>query len=465
MNAFLAETNHRKLLPYVLPCPAFEENDVQDIICREMENWFGKDTTVEDGWDGLYIRIAAKRIITKEKVKNEKAPDFGEAINKLITEIFTRYYERVTEKLKPEDAKKTEESKDNTLVDDKQSETEKSSSNEVSSDLKSPDKKSGLDTPDEKLDQKDPIDAKKNDSTPAKDTKRPETPPKVLTESSFAETKSEDQAKSDKQSNLTKLRTKCVGPHLFTKDDILGPCPCQKMQESESWKKLQTLTGLEDVKKALLHLSELARTNYERELMELPPIDFTFNRLFLGPPGTGKTVVAKLYGQILAEMGVLSKGHLVVRNATELVGKYIGWSEDKTNKALEEAEGGVLVIDEAYTLGGSDVFRKAIITTLVGGIQNVPGEDRCVILVGYEDKMRNMISDANPGLARRFPMEDAFIFKDYTLTQLESIMKTKLEEYKLQASPDGIKVAMGVLDKAQAKLNFGNGGEVENLSK
>ena len=430
-----------------------------------MINWFGKEAEVEDGWDGLYMRIAAKRIVAKEKMKNETAPDFGDAVNKLIANIWTRHYERLTEKPKSEDIKKVDELKDDKSKDETLSGKQRTSSKEASSELKPPEKISGPKTPDEKPDSKNPLDSKTIDSKPPEETKNLETPPNEPTDPMSEDKKPESEKISDLPPKLTKPNTRFLGPHLFTKSDVLGPCPGQKMQESESWKKLQILTGLEDVKKALLHLSELARTNYERELLELPPIDFTFNRLFLGPPGTGKTVVAKLYGQILAEMGVLSKGHLVVKNATSLVGKYIGWSEDKTSKALEEAEGGVLVIDEAYTLGGSDVFRKAIITTLVGSIQNVPGEDRCVILVGYEDKMKKMISDANPGLARRFPMEDAFIFKDYTLPQLESIMKTKLEEYKLEATPDAIKVGMGVLDKARAKLNFGNGGEVENLSK
>ncbi|KAG9246867.1 P-loop containing nucleoside triphosphate hydrolase protein [Calycina marina] len=262
---------------------------------------------------------------------------------------------------------------------------------------------------------------------------------------------------------LDEPNIKFTGPHLFTKSDILGECPGLKMQDSKHWKKLQMLTGLEEVKKSLLYLSELAKTNYERELLELPPIDFTFNRLFLGPPGTGKSVVAKLYGQILAEMGVLSKGHVVVKNATALIGKYIGWSEANTTAALEEAKGGVLVIDEAYTLASDDIYRKAIVTTLVGGIQNVPGEDRCVILIGYEDKMRKLLEDANPGLARRFPMEDAFLFKGYSIPQLKSILQAKLDEYKISANDKAMKAALDVLEKARSKLNFGNGGEVENL--
>lgn len=257
---------------------------------------------------------------------------------------------------------------------------------------------------------------------------------------------------------------------MCTEDDILGPAPSNKVLESEAWKKLQKLTGLKKVKESLLNFLELAKTNYHRELQEKPLLEFTFNRLFLGPPGTGKTVVAKLYGQILAEIGVLSKGELIVKNAADLIGKYIGDSETNTKEALKEAAGNVLVLDEAYMLYTSDgvtnttdCFRQGIIDTLVGGIQGVPGEDRCVLLLGYEEQMKNFLTECNPGLIRRFPLEDAFVFEEFTLPELKEILLMKLADYGLEASPEAIKTAMSILDKSRARMNFGNGGAVENL--
>ena len=120
-----------------------------------------------------------------------------------------------------------------------------------------------------------------------------------------------------------------------------------------------------------------------------------------------------------------------------------------------------------YTSDGvtntTDCFRQGIIDTLVGGIQSVPGEDRCVLLLGYEDQMKNFLTESNPGLIRRFPLEDAFTFEEFTLPELKEILHMKLDEYGLEASPEAIKVAMSVLDKARARMNFGNGGAVENL--
>jgi len=129
-----------------------------------------------------------------------------------------------------------------------------------------------------------------------------------------------------------------------------------------------------------------------------------------------------------------------------------------------------LIIDEAYMLGpndsssgGSEPYRTAVIDTMVAEIQSVPGEDRCVLLLGYERQMLAMFQKVNQGLSRRFPLSDAFYFDDFNDAELRQILEHKLREQDLKATPDAISVAIDVLARARNKLNFGNGGDVESL--
>lgn len=111
---------------------------------------------------------------------------------------------------------------------------------------------------------------------------------------------------------------------------------------------------------------------------------------------------------------------MVLKTASDFIGQHIGESEVKTRAILEASQGCVLVIDEAYSLGHStsgssaSAFRVAAVDTLVEQVQNVPGEDRCVLLLGYRAEMEEFMRTTNPGLARRFAMDNAFIFEDYS---------------------------------------------------
>ncbi|KAH7096945.1 P-loop containing nucleoside triphosphate hydrolase protein [Auriculariales sp. MPI-PUGE-AT-0066] len=263
-----------------------------------------------------------------------------------------------------------------------------------------------------------------------------------------------------------------VDDMLFTKEDLIGPDPSTAVTTSEAWSKLKKMIGLNSVKQSVEDLIDLISTNYKRELQEKEPLQVTLNRVFYGNPGTGKTTVAKIYGQILADIGMLSKGEVVMKNPSDFKGQYIGASEAQTKDILKSTVGKVLVIDEAYMLykgGGSDDLRQtdqfsaAVIDTIVAEVHNVPGDDRCVLLLGYEAQMQDMFQNSNPGLSRRFDVENPFRFEDFSDAELLQILDLKMGQQDMSATDEAKKVVIDVLGRSRLRSNFGNGGEVENL--
>lgn len=163
---------------------------------------------------------------------------------------------------------------------------------------------------------------------------------------------------------------------------------------------------------------------------------------------------------------------VVVKNPSDFIGNVIGQSEANTKAILDSTKGKVLIIDEAYMLysgsgsaGGNqaDTFKTAVIDTIVAEIQSVPGDDRCVLLLGYESQMVSMFQNVNPGLTRRFQLSDAFRFEDFNDSELQEILQLKLAKQDLGATQQAISTAIDVLSRLRNGLNFGNGGDVENI--
>jgi SpoVK/Ycf46/Vps4 family AAA+-type ATPase len=186
--------------------------------------------------------------------------------------------------------------------------------------------------------------------------------------------------------------------------------------------------------------------------------------VFVGPPGTGKTTIARLLGAIFHALGLLSKGHLTEVDRAELVAGYVGQTAIKTDKVVQEALGGVLFIDEAYSLApdNSDQdFGREAIETLLKLMEDHRG-DLVVIVAGYRDRMETFL-ESNPGLRSRFTR---FIdFPDYTPDELALIFTRLTEE-------EGYTLGDGALDAVRAILNrehemrrdnFGNARLVRNL--
>lgn len=279
---------------------------------------------------------------------------------------------------------------------------------------------------------------------------------------------------TDAQSGrLTSERRSGIQPDdfVFTKTDLIGPEPSQALLQCSAWMELQGMIGLQSVKASVETMLDRIQANYVRELREKKPIQVSLNRLFVGSPGTGKTTVAKLYGQILADIGLLSSSECVLKTPSDFIGNVMGGSESQTKSILENTKGKVLVIDEAYMLGStlgnvsapSDPYRTAVVDTLVSEVQSTPGEDRAVLLLGYEKEMKDMLLKVNPGLTRRFPLDNAFHFEDYNDEQLFKILNYKMNKQDLGATEEAKQVAISLLSKLRRRPNFGNAGEVENI--
>lgn len=156
----------------------------------------------------------------------------------------------------------------------------------------------------------------------------------------------------------------------------------------------------------------------------------------------------------------------MIKTPADFIGAHIGESEKNTKGILASTVGKVLVIDEAYGLhstisGGADPYKTAIIDTIVGEVQSTPGEDRCVLLLGYRDEMQAMLQAANPGLSRRFPIDSAFDFEDFTDDELGQILDIKVKQQGFVLTDQGRRVAMKILQRARNRPNFGNAGEVD----
>ncbi|KAH7390934.1 P-loop containing nucleoside triphosphate hydrolase protein [Phaeosphaeria sp. MPI-PUGE-AT-0046c] len=252
--------------------------------------------------------------------------------------------------------------------------------------------------------------------------------------------------------------------NLLTKEDLIGPEPSAILKDNSSWQCLQKLIGLKSVKQSVQSLLDGLQFNYQRELEEKPLVQYSLNRCLIGSPGTGKTSVAKLYGRILADIGLLSNGEVVVKNPADFVGSVLGGSEANTKGILASTVGKVLIIDEAYMLASGasgDPYKVAVIDTIVAEVQSTPGEDRCVLLLGYKDEMEEMFRDVNPGLARRFPLESAFVFEDFDDHEIRLILDLKLKDIGFDATDQAKNVAMDVIRRARNRPNFGNAGEVD----
>ncbi|GAA2096236.1 hypothetical protein GCM10009759_25240 [Kitasatospora saccharophila] len=220
---------------------------------------------------------------------------------------------------------------------------------------------------------------------------------------------------------------------------------------------LRAMVGLPAAKEQVEDLVDLLRQTRRREQAGLPTARISHHLVFAGPPGTGKTTVARLYGRLLAELGVLPGGQLVETARADLVGRYIGHTAQLTKEAFDRARGGVLFVDEAYTLtprhgSGADFGQEAVDTLMK--LMEDHRDEVVVIAAGYEDEMRHFLA-SNPGLASRFTRQ--IEFGHYTDEELVTIVGHHAETAGYTCAPHTLDALARHFAAVPRDRTFGNG--------
>lgn len=207
--------------------------------------------------------------------------------------------------------------------------------------------------------------------------------------------------------------------HLAGKSRPGGEEAPQTGGVDEILQELHSLVGLSGVKKLIEEIYAFVEIQKRRQKEKLATDPLVLHMIFKGNPGTGKTTVARILGRMFKAVGVLPKGHSVEVERADLVGEFIGHTAQKTREQIKKALGGILFIDEAYSLarGGEKDFGKEAIDALVKGMED-HRDNLILILAGYQDEM-DWFVEANPGLRSRFPIQIAF--PDYNLRELLAI--------------------------------------------
>ncbi|MER5200539.1 right-handed parallel beta-helix repeat-containing protein [Streptomyces sp. NPDC002755] len=225
---------------------------------------------------------------------------------------------------------------------------------------------------------------------------------------------------------------------------------------------LDAMVGLHAVKREVGDLVSVLAAARQREAVGLPAPRLSHHLVFAGPPGTGKTTVARLYADLLHSLGVLPRGRLVEVARADLVGRYVGHTAQLTREVFERALGGVLFIDEAYTLtpenSPSDFGREAVDTLLK--LMEDHRDDVVVIVAGYTEEMRRFLA-SNPGLGSRFSRHVRF--EDYTTEELVTIVRTQASEAGYTCGSETVEALRGHLAALPRDRSFGNARTARQL--
>jgi len=244
--------------------------------------------------------------------------------------------------------------------------------------------------------------------------------------------------------------------------EVAGPRRTATRPLAEVRAELDALIGLHAVKEQVETLGALLRIQLERRNRGLSDLSSTHHLVFLGNPGTGKTTVARLVAEMYGAIGLLDRGHLVEVDRSDLVGQFVGHTAIKTNRAIRRALGGVLFIDEAYSLAqdgprGVDFGNEAI-EVLVKRMED--HRDRLVVIVaGYPDLMHRFL-DSNPGLRSRFSRE--IDFADYSTSELVAIFRKMAIDADYAVGDVDVQLAQ-IFAASGQRQGFGNARSARTL--
>ncbi|WMJ87917.1 AAA family ATPase [Anaerocolumna sp. MB42-C2] len=252
---------------------------------------------------------------------------------------------------------------------------------------------------------------------------------------------------------------------LETDSHIVTETESKNRQKLEEYlEELYSLIGLDSVKTEINSLINLIKVRKLREEYNMPTMDMSYHMVYTGNPGTGKTTVARLVAKIYKELGILSEGNLVETDRSGLVAGYVGQTALKVKEVVERALGGVLFIDEAYSLAGSigtSDFGAEAIDTLVKMMED-HRDNLVVIVAGYRDEMQTFLK-ANTGLISRF---NKFIdFEDYTNDELILILESMAGKAGLVIEEDAlieVKNKLNTMDEKN-RVQFGNARGIRNV--
>jgi Holliday junction resolvasome RuvABC ATP-dependent DNA helicase subunit len=232
--------------------------------------------------------------------------------------------------------------------------------------------------------------------------------------------------------------------------------------EPEAIGALERLIGLKDVKASVRSLVNLMRIQQMRRREGLSVADLSNHLVFTGNPGTGKTTVARVIAGIYRDIGVLESGHLVETDRSGLVAGYVGQTAIKTREVFESARGGILFIDEAYSLARSEStndYGSEAVDTLMKLMED-SRDDTAVIIAGYPDEMEKLLA-SNPGMRSRFGR--TIHFPDYTADELVQIFILLCDQHDYKVSAEGVDMISQIFRETPRAKGFGNGRLSRNL--